>query len=408
MASLIKVIEKSIAVMGFLYLTGGLFSIFPSVVSSLIQYAVYLMTLLFLLARWERTIHFALKEKMIWILIAVSLASFFWSMLPFNTLRNSIVALQTSYFGLYIASCYSIREQIKLLAWALGIGLILCFVYTLLFPHLAIHSDGVHYGAWRATFAQKNILAQIATFSSLVFLFLFLTIRRNRYLACLGIILSSALLLLTTSKTAIIISVALLALFPLYKALRWQGTKIVLLLSTSVLLLAFTAIITTSNLATVTGNIGRDVTLTGRTLIWGATVERIRERPLLGYGRDVFWNPTSGYSEAIVRQIGGEPDKFVLPHAHNGFLDLTCDFGLLGLSLFVLSFIITYWRACIRVRTYKESDNLWPLMYLSFFFLYNLTEGSIMKHNSIFWATYVATALSVNIMYQKDNIYDKT
>jgi hypothetical protein len=38
---------------------------------------------------------------------------------------------------------------------------------------------------------------------------------------------------------------------------------------------------------------------------------------------------------------------------------------------------------------------LWPLAYLSFMFLFNLSESSILKQDNIFWALYVATTVFV-------------
>ena len=55
---------------------------------------------------------------------------------------------------------------------------------------------------------------------------------------------------------------------------------------------------------TVDGNslvraMGKDWTLTGRTAIWTAVVERIDQRPLFGYGYDAFWSSASGPGEAV-------------------------------------------------------------------------------------------------------------
>lgn len=65
----------------------------------------------------------------------------------------------------------------------------------------------------------------------------------------------------------------------------------------------------------------RSADMTGRTQIWAATIHFIGERPLLGHG--VGANPN------FIQYLGSEVD-----HAHNGYLQVAYDRGLIGLAAF--------------------------------------------------------------------------
>ena len=39
---------------------------------------------------------------------------------------------------------------------------------------------------------------------------------------------------------------------------------------------------------------------------------------------------------------------------------------------------------------------MWMCTFLSFMLLYNLTEGSILRQNDIYWVLYVSTAVSLS------------
>lgn len=391
MAELVRLAEKIIVVVGVIYLTGSLDHVLPDAVGSLTQYGVYFLSFLLLLARWRRTVSTAMRNPFLWILLTITLLSFLWSMFPNDSLRSAIVAFQTAFFSLYVASCYSLKEQLRLIGLALGIVMVFTLFYTLAFPSQAIHT-GEHQGAWRGIFIHKNILAEICTYSATIFLFLRLTMRRFNSLAWGGLLLSITLLVLADSKTALMVFLTLFILLQFYKGLRWENHRSIIILNITIFLFAGISVLLVSNAATILQSMGRDLTLTGRTEIWDGAIARIEQRPWLGYGRDAFWHPQSNFPAAIGEEIGA---NYVPPDAHNGFINLACDLGMIGLSFFILSYLLAFVRAYHRVRLTRSPEHLWPLVYLSFLLLYNLTESSILSHNSILWATYMMTALSL-------------
>ena len=81
-------------------------------------FIIYLVTFILLVFRWKRSLYVTSKEWTICLLIVIALASSIWSFMPMQTRARSLALLGTSLFGLYLASRYSIKEQLKLLGWS--------------------------------------------------------------------------------------------------------------------------------------------------------------------------------------------------------------------------------------------------------------------------------------------------
>lgn len=357
-------------------------------VMSLLQQGIYVTTFLLLIARYKGSIRAALRDPLVWLLAGIVLISFLWSDFPSWSRAKGIVTLQTAYFGLYMASRFTLKQQLQMLAWVLGIIAIFSLLFSLAVPGAAIEA-GANAGAWRGPFVQKNVLARIVVLGAIVFLLLALDSRRHRYWLWGGFGVCVLLILLSGSKTALLLFFLIVILLPLYKALRWRDTMVVPLIITLILIGGSLAVLVTGNWENILLGLGRDPTLSGRTDLWQLAIELISERPWLGYGYQGFWQ-NGGEAEIIWKAEGYKP-----PHAHNGYVNITLDLGLIGLCLFLLTIAVTYLRSIAWLRMGRTTVELWPIFYLTFFFMYNHSENTIVEHNSIFWALLVAVSLSL-------------
>ena len=100
--------------------------------------------------------------------------------------------------------------------------------------------------------------------------------------------------------------------------------------------------------------VGKDSTLTGRTDIWLATINLIRDKPLLdlmlGSGYMATWLPTDAPTVEIWQQL-----HWAVPNAHNAYLDVALQLGLVGLGL-LLTIIAVAWhraQACCKLREFS-------------------------------------------------------
>ena len=130
--------------------------------------------------------------------------------------------------------------------------------------------------------------------------------------------------------------------------------------------------------------LGRDPTLTGRTEIWREVIPVILERPLLGHSIVSYWQLD------IVKNL-----QWWAATAHNGFLQILIDLGILGLALLVVQISSMFFHA-VRWHGWQPGRGaIWPICMVSIFVLYNLVEVMLMTENSIIWVLVVATSLGV-------------
>lgn len=344
---------------------------------------VYLMMLPGVFVFSKRIYDVAKLDRWLLALTALAIISVTWSALPGLTFRRSAALLATTLFGAYVAARYTIAEQLRMLAWALGVAAILSLLCALLVPQFGIGDDRF----WRGVFTHKNSLGRLMALSTIVFFTLAKGARERRALKWLMGALSVALLALSGSSTGIVIAVGL---FLTVSVIAWvqrsPQKRLVPGLILVTFLGAFALLSGTMLLGPFMELLGKDDTLTGRTFVWASAMDAIANRPLLGYGYSAFWPSAEG--ERIQSLLGP-----VFVHAHNGYLDLALQLGALGLVAFVFTLARNLWRA-LTTRV-AEFEQIWPTIFFVFLLMYNMTESSILGRNNLFWILYVSTTLAI-------------
>jgi O-antigen ligase len=225
--------------------------------------------------------------------------------------------------------------------------------------------------------------------------------RKYRWVLWAGFVLSVVLIILTTSKTALVVFLTLTIILPLYRALRGNSTQVVPSMIALVLVGGSAATLLLDNLPVIASALGKDLTLTGRTDIWAVMLELISERPLFGYGFNAFWQ---GWEHEITAYIW-RTLEWECPYGHNGFMDLLAELGVSGLTVFFLSYVTACIRAIMWLRMTKTVEGLLPLMYLTFLFMYNITESSLLITNSMLWILYVSIIFSMALESEQAKKY---
>lgn len=402
----LKLLEQGFVVFSLLFFTGAIAVLLnggtapdasqSDSVSKVLLYGIQAVTVVLIAVNFKQVLRTALREKLLWLIVAIALFSVFWSDVPSSTLANTTNLVRITLFGAYFAARYNLKEQLHLLTWVFGIGATLSLVFVIALPSYGVMGMGsistpetiAHTGAWQGVYGHKNILARIMLLSTIAFFLHTPDNRKHNWLVRGGCALSILLIVGSTSKTALIIFLTVLALLPLYRALRWNYTLAVPFFIAAILIGGGVSMFLVSAAEDILAVFGRDFTLSGRTDLWMAVLEKIGERPWLGYGYGGFWLGLNGESVDVWNAVRWQP-----PHSHNGFLDLWLDLGLLGLAIFAFSFIAVCVRAVAWLRQNHTSDGLWPLAYLTFLLLANLTESSLLRQNFL-WILYVSITLS--------------
>jgi exopolysaccharide production protein ExoQ len=355
---------------------------------SKVQLLIYLVTIALVLLRWKSSLVTALSQPLILVIVGFMLVSFLWSALPDESFRKGLNAVATSLFGVYMAARFTLREQIKYLAIALSLAAVFCLLFTLAMPGSAIEI-GVNAGAWRGPLTQKNLLARLMVLTTLVNLMAAWEARSWQWLPWIGCALGSGLLILSGSKTGLLVLFVIVMLMPLYQAMRLKDTVMIPILIACILIGGSISTFLIGNWEQLLLSLGRDPSLSGRTDLWVGAIGKIAEHPWLGYGFRGFWSADSGAPD-IWQVVGYKP-----PHAHNGYINMSLDLGMIGLMLFLLNLFVSYVKSLGWLRLQKGVVGLFPVLYITFIFMYNHSENTIIEHNSIFWSTFISVSLSL-------------
>lgn len=345
----------------------------------------YLLTVILVALRWKKVLNMLRQNIYLLALIALVILSFLWSAAPSQTLTGLVGLLATTLYGVYLASRYSLREQLSLLGVTFAVSIILSFVFALLLPKYGI-MGGTHAGTWRGIYTHKNQLGKRMVLSALVFLIQTQIHRSRRWFAWLGYSLSIVLIVLSTSVSALLnVFLITLAVFGsrLIGFLRISG--VLWLGLATACTWAFWTLLPDIG-ASVLEPFGRDTSLTGRTDIWPYVVEKIQQRPWFGYGYSAFWGGLTHESADIIRAV-----RWPVPDSHNGYLDLILQVGIVGFGLYLLSFWDTLTRSVLLIRATHRWEQTWVFAFLIFTVLINIAESSLLARNSIFWVLYVTT-----------------
>lgn len=396
-------LEQAFVVLNLLFFTKGLYTLVPSPLMTLLRYSTVLIVLFLFSRQWKHVVWVLNQEKFLMVVSFLMIASFAWSDFPSQTL----VSLRAEFipmtlFGLYGAVRFDLKDQLKLSTWALGIGAGLSIMVALAMPSIGFHAPSEYDGALRGIYGHKNTTSGYMVLMLIGFLAMVVAKRQWRLIGWLGAICSVALILMTTSKTGLAVSVMSAVVLLLYRNFKWKGESTIVVSSLGILI--FTSVITfvIGNLEAIAESLGRDLTLTGRVPLWNAAIDELQQQLWFGFGRDAFWNPLSEHTWTVHREIGQRLPIF--GHSHNGFLDLAIDIGLIGFSLFLFSLIRSYIRTLKLVYSSKTPENLWAFVFFNFLVMNNVTESYLTWNLNLYWVLYVMIALSVGVKQSRENL----
>jgi len=245
-------------------------------------------------------------------------------------------------------------------------------------------------GIWQGIYPHKNLLGTNMSLAFVVFSLLSLNQRRAVWGYRLAATLSLLLVFLSQSATSLMLCVFATVCL-LVRVLFSMHSKALLAAMAVVLVVVLMTVGFPSDLGSVASVLDRDPTLTGRTELWATVWLMIMDHPYFGYGYGAFWRGFDGPSAEI-----WNGSRFHPFYSHNGFLDVWLDLGILGLSLVLVSLLITFRTAFQLWRKAPSLEGSWPFLLLVYLLISNLTEGSLLRINFLPWILYVSVAIQLS------------
>jgi exopolysaccharide production protein ExoQ len=355
----------------------------------------YVLIPLLILEQWKKVVYVATRNISLLALVGLATISFLWSDGPSATIDTSKGLIRTTLFGIYLASQYSIKEQLQLVAKAIAIAAVLSFIIAVALPAYGVMNplEGQTLG-WRGIFPHKNDLGDVMATGTAIFVVLSCNATKHRWIFWPVIFLMIALLILANAKTPLIGLVTMLALMPFHNILRQKYTLKVPLIIGAIIFTGTLAVWLNTNFDAFLTGIGKDPGLNGRADIWTIIITMIQKRPWIGYGYNGFWANSVNVNE-VHRQYFS---SWKPGHAHNGLLTLLLDVGIVGLILFSFNLFNTLKNSILFARFSKSIEGIWPIQLLAMLINVNVSGNFILNsYGSIVWLLYTTLVFSLSI-----------
>jgi exopolysaccharide production protein ExoQ len=320
-------------------------------------------------------------RRVIWALPFLTVASTLWSQSQSGTARASLEYMATAGCAVLAASLLKPRAFIS--------ALTVCLVITALLS-VALGKQSVDpltgFSAFVGVFASKNQLGFFTSMMLLAAVALLIDIRQPlpaRLLGVVALVLAMPLMVLTRSGTAIVsavlASLALVVNLFMSRLSRFERARllcagVVIMLPVAVLL-----VMAGDDMRTLLLNsMGKDATLTGRTLLWAHAMQLIPQHPLFGYGYQAFWQQNSVEAESLWYEF--HVDGRYGFHFHSTYIETTIELGYIGAAVLVATLLGVFgglirwsWRVgsvsasfftalmfCLLTRSFVEVDVFTP------------------------------------------------
>ena len=327
-----------------------------------VSYLPAYLIALYLLTRpadgvFGRSAIFAYLSFLIFALLA--LLSVVWALRGTASAIDSLQLALTTLTAIALVRALPAELAMRHIAYNLMALMLLSLVWVYLIPalgrmqteefsNLANKPQGV--------FSHKNRYAELAAMGLLCALALrempFQRLQVVFILACLmGLVLSDS----ASKNVAVSVTIALFVTW------RWLRSTATSRLKWFILAAFATALCLVSvplAIDAAVAFLGKDLTLSGRTLIWSHAFDMIAQRPLLGYGASSIW---SGFFGTIDTFANYRP-----PHSHNLYIETLLRFGLVGLVLMIIGLLRLIGQLIVTDGKTWQSSFLFLLFFVHF------------------------------------------
>jgi exopolysaccharide production protein ExoQ len=373
---------------------GGKFVIVPTSADALrdrLQSAIALaVCLLAMLPFYRRILSVCLRMPLMILMPVYATTSALWSQDAGLSLRSGVSLILTTLFAFYLATGFSERQQMELVI-VTGVCVVAVSIALALFwPRFGIDHQ-LHKGAWQGMFTQKNVCAGVTLFLLTPALAIS---PRGRYALALRAVYTAFCLLLifmTQSRTGwAITAIYLLFMCGLRMLGKFSRKDLLPLIGVMFSLIAGAVVVAMQYPLPFLSILSRSESISGRSQIWSAIVASILRHPIGGYGFDAFWSLLHGEASNIFASTG-----WVVTGAHNGFLNVGLELGLVGLVLVAATFVRAFCDAGIAFHPGRSTYVDWCVGIVFLTLIYNLDERTIMATQYLLWILYIIACVGL-------------
>jgi O-antigen ligase len=349
-------------------------------------------------------------------LLALMLLSTIWSDYPGWTVLGVLATLVTTTFGVFLATTMSLADMLRsfgaALRWILGLSLLFELFVSVVIGHhilpLWTSYPGLdkipnafywsrdllfHGGRIQGIVGNSNLLALAAMFALIVFVVQFASRTASRVWLVVWMAVAILTLGLTRSSTVLAATLAAAAVAIFVLVVRaTSGRRRILVFAIGGVIAVAGAVVVLVERAEILKLLNKSSDLTYRGVIWEKVVALAEQRPAGGWGWVSYWPPfTSPYKDLI--EHGGV--NYL--QAHDAWLDMFLQLGVVGLvvfGIFVLVTLVRSWIAAIDAAPGAGLVRVFPLLILVALLVHSIAESRLLIE--IGFALLVVVAITVS------------
>ena len=334
---------------------------------------------------YQRIAHHIKSNPLIWILLIYCAASVVWSAQPVVSTKRVIQLLGLMLIGIAIATTYQGGQSgiIKSLFWTLIAMLMSSILMVAINPEMGIESSSAFElkGAWKGIMDQKNSFG----LASAICIYLWVILYSERQLSISTSLFTFAIafgcLIMARSSTALTMAALSTSTYLLLRAdyikSDWWILRVfffifsLLIININIFHISESRLPSWDELISPFAQIfGKESDLSGRSMIWKFMWLEIEKHAILGIGYGAFWiAPPEDFMDNF---------NSIFYQAHNGYIDLINELGLIGLTLFV-GMMIFHIRNLFQLTFIDKRSAAFHAGMLTIYLVSNITETSVLR-----------------------------
>jgi hypothetical protein len=295
--------------------------------------------------------------------LALAVVSIAWSFYPGATLLGLVAQAGPVIAAIFFATSMSWPRILTALGratrWILGLSLLFEFIVAVFVRHPIIpfwvdYGDGKLPDAFfwsqanlftgdpiQGIVGNRNLLAFIAVIAlvCLVLEFTSRSLGRRRSYAWIAVAVATLALTRSTTAIAVLVVVAVAAGILILMRRSNEKQRRVVVASSTIGVAAVAAVVGMFS-TQILRLFGKSPDLTGRFDIWNAVISLAQQRPAFGWGWVSYWVPWVEPFTHLAERKG-----VTYLQAHNAWLDVWLQLGIVGLVLFVGAVVGACWRS---------------------------------------------------------------
>ncbi|MEO7018022.1 MAG: O-antigen ligase family protein [Leifsonia sp.] len=371
--------------------------------------AVLVATSVVLLLRLRPAFNWRRTPRMLALFLLLAIVSIAWSAYPGASALGVLTTLCTTAGAVFLALCLDWAQLLRALSaafrWILGLSFLFELTVSVIirhpvipvFPMFTMPADGkipqafywsrgllLHGGQIQGIQGNSNLLAMTALLALIVFAIQLADRNVRRGAGVAWVVVAVLALALTRSSTVIVAAlfVAVVLGFTLWtRRIRPDRRRPVYI--TGAALVVVGGVLAAAFSSRIPELLGKSEDLTGRLGIWSSVTHLAQERPVFGWGWVSYWAPWVKPFKGLAERSGVE-----YLQAHDAWLDVWLQLGVVGLVVFILWVLTTLGRtwffAVDRPRMGVADDQpytaltLFPLLVLAALVAQSVAESRLL------------------------------